>query len=58
MLIKRKSHNKNILGQLLGFLWERKAWWLVPTIIMMIIFGILIILAQNTALNPFVYALF
>ena len=53
-----RSHNKSLFGQVWGFLRERKAWWLIPVIVMLIIVGLLIIFAQSSPLSPFLYALF
>ena len=47
-----------ILGELLGFFWQNKWWWLVPMILMLLVFALLIALAQNTALGPLIYTLF
>lgn len=47
-----------ILGELLGFLWRRKLYWLIPMIITLIVFAILIILGSNPATSPFIYTLF
>ncbi len=40
------------------FLRVRKKYWLLPIIIMMAIFGGLLILAQGSAVAPFIYAIF
>ncbi|WP_318342888.1 DUF5989 family protein [Flagellimonas baculiformis] len=40
------------------FLKERKKWWLVPLIIIFVLFGILIYLTSSSALAPFIYTLF
>jgi hypothetical protein len=37
---------------------ERKKYWLLPILIMMVIFGGLIVLTQGTAVAPFIYTLF
>jgi len=47
-----------MLRELWDFLWVRKAWWLAPVIIMLVIVGALIIFGQSSALSPFIYALF
>jgi membrane glycosyltransferase len=52
------SKNKTLLGEIWAFLKERKAWWLAPIIIMLILVSILIIFGQSSALSPFIYALF
>ena len=50
--------NKSLLGELWDFLKVRKAWWLAPILIMLILVGALIIFGQSSALSPFIYALF
>ena len=50
--------NNNLLMEIWDFLRVRKAWWLVPTIIMLILVGILVIFSQSSAISPFIYALF
>lgn len=47
-----------IFGELLSFLWKRKKWWLIPLIIVLVLFGALIIFAGSTGLAPFIYPLF
>ena len=53
-----KMKNKTLLVELWDFLKVRKAWWLAPVIIMLILVGILIIAGQSSTLSPFIYALF
>ena len=36
-----------IIGELLQFLWERKLYWLIPMILVLIIFGTLIVFGSN-----------
>lgn len=40
------------------FLRVRKKFWLVPILIVMIIFGGLVVLTQGSAVAPFIYTLF
>lgn len=47
-----------IAGELLMFLWERKLWWLVPMVTVLLIFGMIMVFAQGSALAPFIYTLF
>ena len=41
-----------------GFMRERKKFWLLPIILMLLIFGGLIIMTSGTAVAPFIYTLF
>lgn len=47
-----------IVGELLGFFWERRLWWLIPMIVVLVVFGSLMIFVQGSTIAPFVYALF
>tara|TARA_B100000767_G_C19763843_1_gene536482 strand:+ start:906 stop:1055 length:150 start_codon:yes stop_codon:yes gene_type:complete len=47
-----------LLKELWAFLRVRKKLWLAPIIIIMIIFGGLLILAQGSVVAPFVYTIF
>lgn len=40
------------------FLKVRKKWWLLPIIVLMVLFGALIVFTEGSALAPFIYALF
>ena len=40
------------------FLKERKKYWLIPIIIVLVLFGGLIVLTQGSAIAPFIYTLF
>jgi len=40
------------------FLRTRKKYWLLPILIMLLIFGGLIVLSQGSAVAPFIYTLF
>ena len=47
-----------ILKELWNFLLVRKKLWLAPIIIVLVILGGLLILAQGSVVAPFVYTLF
>ena len=44
--------------ELWAFMKERKKFWLLPIILVMLLFGGLIVLTQGSAVAPFVYTLF
>ena len=48
----------NFLKEFLDFLLTRKKYWLLPIIIVLLLFGGLIIYSQGTAVAPFIYAIF
>jgi hypothetical protein len=48
----------DFLIDLWGYLKTRKKYWLLPAILVLLIFGVLIILTSGTAIAPFIYTLF
>ena len=48
----------SIVAELWGFLRVRKKFWLVPVLLMLLIFGGLMIFVQGSAVAPFIYTLF
>lgn len=46
------------LKDLWGFLKERKKFWLLPLIIILLLFGVLIVFTSGSAIAPFIYTLF
>ena len=47
-----------LVGEMWAFMRERKKWWLLPVIVVMVVVGTLLILAQTSALAPFIYTIF
>ena len=48
----------NFLAELWAFLRVRKKLWLMPIIIVMVVIGGLLVLAQGSVMAPFIYSLF
>jgi hypothetical protein len=48
----------SFLTELWAFLRQRKKFWLLPIVVMMLAIGGLLILAQGSAVAPFIYTLF
>ena len=46
------------LKDLWGFLKVRKKYWMLPLILVLLLFGVLIVLTTGTAIAPFIYTLF
>ena len=46
------------LAELWGFLRVRKKFWLLPIILVLLLFGGLVVLTSGTAVAPFIYTLF
>jgi hypothetical protein len=46
------------LKDLWGFLNQRKKFWLLPAIVILLAFGAIMVLAAGSAIAPFIYSLF
>lgn len=50
--------NVTLWRELWMFLRERKKWWLLPILVILLLVGALLIFAQGSALAPFIYTIF
>ncbi len=48
----------SFISELWAFMLERKKFWLMPIVVMMVLFGGLVILSQGSAIAPFIYTIF
>jgi hypothetical protein len=56
--INFKESYMSIISEVWSFLRVRKKFWLFPLVFIMVAFGILLVLAQSSAIAPFIYTLF
>ncbi len=54
----RVSDRIGILAEFVEFLWERKLWWMIPMMVVLVLFGALLLLTQSSVIAPFIYTLF
>jgi hypothetical protein len=47
-----------VFREFLTFLSQEKKYWLTPIVVVLILFGLLIVFAQTSAVAPFIYTLF
>lgn len=48
----------SLIRELWAFMRARKKYWLVPIVVMMVVFGGLVILSKGSAIAPFIYTIF
>ncbi|MCK5088765.1 MAG: hypothetical protein KAQ88_02180 [Hyphomicrobiaceae bacterium] len=48
----------SLLKELIAYMGARKKWWLAPVLVILVLFGGLLILAQGSAIAPFIYTVF
>ena len=48
----------SIVVELWEFMRERKKFWLLPIVLVLLLFGSLVVLTQGSVVAPFIYTLF
>jgi len=48
----------SFIKELVAFMRARKKYWLLPIVLMSVLLGALIVLAQGSAVAPFIYTMF
>ncbi len=56
--LRSMTSNLGVAAELLSFFWQRKLWWLIPMITVLLLFGLLLIFASASGIGPFIYTLF
>ena len=46
------------MRHLTGFLAERKRFWLLPILVVLLLFGGMLVIVEGSAVAPFIYTLF
>jgi hypothetical protein len=57
-LRRRAMGQMGLARELWSFLKIRKKWWLLPLIMVLLLFGMLFVLVQGSVLAPFIYTVF
>ena len=47
-----------LASELWAYMRVRKKWWLAPILIVLLLVGALLVFAQGSALEPFIYTIF
>lgn len=47
-----------VVSEFWQFLKQEKKYWLMPIVIVFVLFGLLIVFSQSSAVAPFIYTLF
>jgi len=48
----------DVLREFWQFLKQEKKYWLAPIVLVLLLFGLLLVFAQTSAVAPFIYTLF
>jgi hypothetical protein len=48
----------SLVRELMAYMSARKKWWLFPVILVLVLVGGLLVLAQGSAIAPFIYTVF
>ncbi|WP_232225853.1 DUF5989 family protein [Leptospira terpstrae] len=48
----------SLIKEFFEFLLERKKFWLLPIIFLLVLLSVLLVITQGSAISPFIYTLF
>ncbi len=57
-MVQDFTSRMGVLGELMGFLWKRKLYWLIPMMLTLVLFAMLIVVASSGPGGVFIYTLF
>lgn len=46
-----------VLGELMSYLWKQKLYWMIPMVVVLVVFAVIIILGSNPVTAPFIYSI-
>jgi hypothetical protein len=55
---KRMLSGTSTIRQLFVFLWQEKLWWMIPMLVVLLLFSGVLMFTQSAAATPFIYTLF
>ncbi len=55
---KTMLNNAGVVGEFVSFLWQQRLFWMIPMVVVLLLFGMLLIFASSSGVGPFVYTLF
>ena len=58
MEVRQVGSRLGIVGRLLRYLWRERLWWMIPMVVVLLMFTGLILFSQSSAVAPFIYTLF
>jgi len=56
--IAATKRRAGVIAELGQYLWVNKLWWLAPPMIILVLLAILLVIAESSAVAPFIYTLF
>jgi hypothetical protein len=55
--LKGAAANTGLVGQFFVLLWKQKLWWLIPLVVILILFGLFLVFTSVSGVAPFIYTL-
>ena len=58
MGVRRLTSRVGVVGRLFQYLWRERMWWMIPMVVVLLLFVGLVLFSQSSAVAPFIYTLF
>jgi hypothetical protein len=46
------------IAELMHFLWQRRLWWMIPFVTVLLLVAMVVVVGEVTGIAPFIYTLF
>ncbi len=56
--VRRRLAKFEIAGEFIQFLWQQKLWWMIPMVIVLLLFAMIMVTVEGSSVAPFIYVLF
>jgi hypothetical protein len=57
-IVRDAIRRLGVVNGLFSFLWRKRLWWMIPIFLAALIVGLIVALASQPAVAPFIYTLF
>ena len=56
--VRRRLAKFEIAWEFIQFLWQQKLWWMIPMVIVLLLFAMIMVTVEGSSIAPFIYVLF
>jgi hypothetical protein len=56
--VRKRMGRLGLLREFGQFLRQEGKWWLIPIVVVLVVLGVLLVMAESSVLAPFIYTLF
>jgi len=55
---RKMTANLGVPGEFVSLLWQRRLWWMIPMVMVLLLFGVFMVFVKASGIAPFLYTVF